>query len=94
MNFKIEQQELMSAAGEDASDSDELKIIRVNDIDLKSAVDGLESSEDEDLENEKEYGKKKGKHKKGQVIMAQHDQDEEPAEEPTKSDHNKHQTLA
>lgn len=69
------------------SDTDELKIIRVNDIDLKSAVDGLEDSEDEDLEDEKSYKKiskkndKKSKKKTTRLqIMAENQEAEEPTE--------------
>lgn len=42
----------MSSMGDDASETDELKLMRVNDLDIKSAVDDLKNSEDEDLEDE------------------------------------------
>ena len=93
MNFKSESKALMNSLGEgdDPSDTDELKIIRVNDIDLKQAVDGLEDSEDEDLEDEKDYNKKKStkktkKNKNKMQIMAENQHAEEPAEENNEED--------
>jgi len=64
MNFKEEQKALMSSMGGDSNDNDELKIIRVNDVDIKSVVNELEGSEDEDLEDEKSYDSKKKHNKK------------------------------
>lgn len=63
MNFKSEYETLMSSAGGDgdSNDSDSLKLMRVNDMDIQSAVDDLESSENEDLENEKDYSKNQQK---------------------------------
>lgn len=66
MNFKEEQKALMSSMGGDSNDNDELKIIRVNDVDIKSVVNELEGSEDEDLEDEKSYDSKKKHNKKQQ----------------------------
>lgn len=60
----------MSSMGDDASETDELKLMRVNDLDIKSAVDDLKNSEDEDLEDEEGF-KKKSKHAKGQQILAE-----------------------
>jgi len=61
MNFKEESKELMSQVDLDADvETSELRQIRVNDLDIKQAVNGLESSEDEALEDETSY-KKKGK---------------------------------
>ena len=71
----------MSSLGEDASDTDELKTMRVNDLDIKTAVDDLENSEDEDLEDENKFNHRKGKHRNGEQIMAQNKEDEEPKEE-------------
>jgi len=64
LNFKEEQKALMSSMGGDSNDNDELKIIRVNDVDIKSVVNELEGSEDEDLEDEKSYDSKKKHNKK------------------------------
>jgi len=56
----------MSSLGEDASETDELKTMRVNDLDIKTAVDDLENSEDEDLEDENKFIHKKAKHRSGE----------------------------
>jgi len=54
-------------------------LIRVDDIDIKTAADELENSEDEDLEDVKGYHKKKGKNKF--QILAENQSNEEPEEE-------------
>lgn len=63
VNFEEEQKALMGSLGDDAGDTDSLQMMRVNDLDIKAAVDGLEGSEDEDLEDETGHKKKNGKQK-------------------------------
>lgn len=47
----------MDSLGED-EENDNLKLVRVNDLDIKQAVDGLEGSEDEGLEDAEGFKKK------------------------------------